>query len=665
MDTPFAPLPDNGFDELERRLLRRQKLILAELLWLARRYRVSIALAALLAAIAASMVVWKGIAAAGDRYTTSVRLLYVPARVRKEWEPLKAKVVIELCTSRQLLEETARLVRYTGTAPFSDIFHVELNQKRDRQDIIRIDATGYRHDFTVDAANAYARAASETYAAYWRGKLADWRTLRQTERQNALRERDELDRLLATEIEPPCCLSPSDELARQRAAIAARLDTLAKLNTTREDLESSLRQEQRLVQALNPGALPHADELDRLRQRWKDADAEAANLARKYTEKNPKLAMAIIARDAARTAYDTFVENHHLQNFDPNAIPRLRELQESLARHQEELNDTKLRLEALQTDLAALQKKAEQLVAKAARHDARLRRRETLSNTLLAIDAELAEAELAETALPLQLQSIEPATDAIINRAFGAKALALALAAGAGAALLMLILRALLYTLRGTVHTHRDAELLSTLPCIASIPGILGKMPVRWLLFMLYAQQHYYGPDGILLVMPLPGATLLEPGRRRYAPSDGLPKTIFLLHLESFNPAAADAEADNAPSPGYRIIHREPGARSGYISRRSHDYLDAQTINPLIDDIHALRREFASVHLLWDTTATGRELVIQQLLPILDGLEFVACAASTPNRALLVLAAGRRNLPAKTGVLLLGTAYAKNNRLRA
>ncbi len=441
--------------ELEELRLRRLNALRGVAQVAARRWLWAFLAATVLVSAALVALLARRTLRAPDRATIVTRLQFFPKRASRI-QAMDAGQVIQILTRDSLVRRYADSMGFSGLERLRTWIDISIAPSRFDARLFEITARANTEKRAAEKANRFADACLGEYEEYRRAELEKWLTTVDARRRELQGQIDAIDAEERQLAGTNGLFSPKTDGDRLRVTITEQKFRLseADVKVTNEALRARrLREELGDVSAK---AFGRADELRALQDALVRAEKEVARLRTLYTDRNPRLALALKSQAEAAAELDAFLKENEMPAMTSSELERLTRVYARLKDAEVEHEIQMSSQAALKAEIAANEARLASFARLLPQFDALARRRDTLQAAIDGLEETISDIRYLQAAVSGDLAQVERATSGRVAPPLSKKNVALGVAGGlfAGGGLWALLV--LLDILFGRVRGARE-----------------------------------------------------------------------------------------------------------------------------------------------------------------------------------------------------------------
>ena len=620
--------------ELEELRLRRLNALRGIVQVAARRWLWAFAAATAVVAVALVALLARRTLRSPERAVVVTRLQFFPKRASKI-QAMDAGQVFQILTREAPVRRYAEKLGLLGLERLRTWLDISIEPSRFDSRLFEIAARANTEARAAEKANAFADACLKEYEDYRRAELEKWLVTIDARRRELQGQIDALDAEEQKLAKANGLFAPKTDGDRLRLTITEQKLRLseADVKVTNEALRAKrLREELGDVSAK---AFGRADELKVLQEALVRAEKEVARLRTLYTDRNPRLALALKSQAEARGQLDAFLKENEMPAMTSSELERLTRVYAKLRDAEVEYEIQKSSQEALKKEIAANEARLAALAGLLPQFDGFARRRDTLQTAINGLEETISDIRYLQAAVSGDLAQVERATSGKVASPLNKKNLALGLLGGLFAGGGLWALLALLDVVFGRVRGVREAACyLGVRTLGAAVPqdrcpaGVDYRAALDRVCFQI---ERATAGKAVHFVGALPGGAFVP------ALGEALRWSLAMAGRRVVTVDVVPAKTFEAPEGAEQLSAVCLKGEQGWFARADPLALSPSETKLLGEDLAALRARFDLVILRCREPADS-SIFLRQALETADVALFFVGARRTPRAALRGLA---------------------------
>ena len=442
-----------------------------------------------------------------SRFEATTRLLFSPQKVAKLENMSDRQLMSILERSSLKSRVNARLKSCDSVKEHGDL---TIQQERRPTNLYTLTASAPTIKCAVAMANTYAEVLIDEYIAYRTIDLENRSSAIEARRKNLMGQLAENEAESATLKAKTGIVSPTEVLATLNTLISDQRRNLSALGVSVANEETRRRKLGAVVGDAGPAIIANAAGIRRRVEAIAAIDKDLATLRVTYTDLNPKVAGKVHDRSLLVKEMQEFLKLKGVKSLDMDRLDEIERAAGELAACGTKLEALAERQRALSEELKENEKKAEALTSMVPEYERISTRHDDLELSVRRLDEELNDITYLMSALRNDLRQVERADGASDNGGLAVKMIAVAVLGAVICVGAMLLWVLLLEFAFGKVRGGKELEAYDGIRFIGSLPKkkclpqneaneVLGVVALK----LLGADV----PRGIMLVCRLPGVS--------------------------------------------------------------------------------------------------------------------------------------------------------------
>lgn len=569
-----------------------------------------------------------------SRAVVMTRLQFYPKTVSKI-QAMDAGQVFQILTRDSLMRRYADQMGFTGLERLRTWIDISIMPSELDSRLFEIVAYANDEKRAAEKANCFAAACLHEYEEYRRAELEKWVTTVESRRQELQNQIDVIDAEERQLARANGLFSPKTDGDRLRETIS---DQKVRLSEADVKVANEALRAKRLKDELGDvsvKAFGRSDELKAMQDALVRAEKEVARLHTLYTDKNPRLALALKSQAEARAQIDAFLKENNMPAMSSVELERLTRIYAKLKDAEVELEIQKSAQEALKKEIAANETRLAALARLLPQFDGFARRRETLQTAIDGLEETISDIRYLQAAVSGDLAQVERATSGRLEPPVNKKNITLGvcggLFCGGGLWTLLVLLDVLFGRVRGAreVACYLGVKTLGAITRKEHFPADVDY--AHALNRVCFGLEQETAGKSVVFAGLLPGGRFVpelgEAMRWNLAMSGRRTATIDIVSAKSFE----------APDGAEQMLSVCLKDDRGWFARASRQALSPSETKLLGEDIAELRKRYDMV-ILRCLEPVYSTMFLHQALEIGDAAMFYAGSRRTPRLFLRRLA---------------------------
>ena len=594
-----------------------------------------------------------------QRYCAELELFYQPKN-SDYFKAIDDHAMLQLFSRNIVRTRTAEMLAKLGF-PHSDVSDIEIYQERNKNRLFKISAYGNGENEAVQKANAFAEICVAEYKKFRLGDLGNWLKTIKTQHDTLEQKiRETADR----EVEISRKIGLADPVAEQeklRALVSEQKLSLSNLTARKARIQSRAGKLQKLLSALSPAALAHAEQIREYLDTIKQIDKTLLAETQLYTEDNPKIRVLRARKDATEKSYRQFLADNSIENFKPDNLALAEKVKAELEEVLEELETVSTNESLLRDEVSRIEKSVAKLAEVLPELTQLEHMQEAHKKNLENIEQRFTDLTYLRNSADNELQPLELAASAEMKKTFDKKKIAiilfLSLAFTGMAAAVLLVFK----FMRGRIGKFAELDCYYGLLPL----GVVSKnartyadlLDLRHAICEIFYKLHESYPNAKrIFVGHLQGAdsdnAIREAVHLQYA-SNG--KRLMFVHIVSAHDFVEPQNATLLNSVCYC-------GNDGFLPVANESSLSGAELNLFKADLQMLEKDFDVIIITRKTPLGKRGILFRQMFGLCDTSMLLVGEGKTPRRMLrYALSLGTPESPL-TAVMIKNSSPEKNQR---